>query len=389
MIPARNACIMVDETSIKRQLQRDEHFQPPYCPNPACALHHPSAARGTLFWRRHATKSLKRFPYKQVRFRCLRCQRTFCASFFKFYYRQRTWGLNEEIHALYHGGFTKRRIARRLKVSEHLVRIRLRKMKEWKLLVHAQLTNTLPIHEPIVYDGIENFAFSQYDPNNTNHAVGKESLFIYDFNFAPLNRKGRMSPRQRRRKLRLEEQFGAYPRNAIRTSTKRLFRRLLTKTPALTVYSDRHFQYRRVVEEDINARIRHVTVSSKIARNFRNPLFAVNNIDLQLRQDSSAFKRETISFPKHSLAHMEAFILHALYRNYMRPKFWGTHRSDPGCSKRSPAMELGITNKIFSFADMFQERVTRHHVPLNEDWRNFLLQLDPLSRRTIKQYSVV
>lgn len=289
-------------------------------------------------------------------------------------------------------GASKRATAREIGFSEHLVRIRLRKMKNWQLLVHADLTEGLKISEPIVYDGIENFSFSQYDPNNTNHAVGKESLFVYDFNFAPINRKGRMSLRQRRRKAWLEERFGPHPRQAIRTSTRKLFKRLIEKTETreLTIFSDRHYQYQRVVQEDLRReKIHHVTVSSKTARNFHNPLFAVNNIDLQLRQNSAEFKRETIAFPKHAIGLMEAFILNVLHRNYMRPKFWGTHRSDPRCSQRSPAMELGLTDRILSFKEMFQVRVSRHHVKLNEDWLSFLTLIDTPSRRPIKSYPVI
>ena len=49
-------------------------------------------------------------------------------------------------------------------------------MARWAELEHAKLTENLQIEEPIVYDGLENFSFSQYDPNNINHAVGKCSL---------------------------------------------------------------------------------------------------------------------------------------------------------------------------------------------------------------------
>ena len=49
---------------------------------------------------------------------------------------------------------------------------------------------------------------------------------------------------------------------------------------------------------------------------------------------------------KHEISMQDDFLLYAVHRNYMRPKFWGTHRSDPLSSKRSPAMELGILDKI-------------------------------------------
>jgi len=53
----------------------------------------------------------------------------------------------------------------------------------------------------------------------------------------------------------------------------------------------------------------------------------------------------------------DPFTIYAAYRNYMRPKFWGTHRSDPECARKSPSMEIGITQKILSFSEFFYERV--------------------------------
>lgn len=335
-------------------------------------------------FQRFGRKAIKRFPYLTTRFRCVSCEITFTESRFRLHYRQKVWGLNGEIFRLDSIGASKREIGRQIQHSEKLVRLRYMKMSRQGLLIHAKRTKNLPIREPIVYDGLENFSFSQFDPNNINHAVGKESLFTYDFNFCPLNRKGRMSPRQKRRKEWLDERFGPYPRDAIRTSTAKILARLIGKTKELHLFSDRHFQYHRAVEWDLpRGRIHHVKVSSKIARNFVNPLFAVNNIDMQARHNRAAFKRETIAFAKHSVAMQESFVLYTLQRNYMRPKFWGTHRSDPGCSKRSPAMELGIADKIETFKDFFYEWVPRTHVELHEDWHELYQRRDPLSRRKI------
>ncbi len=377
------------EASIKRQLHREEYFRPPYCPNSKCCRHNPNEAKSTDWFRRHGTKKLKRFPYFQFRHQCKSCRRTFSNSRFRWDYRQRIWGKNEEILLLLSLGASKRGTARVIKTTEHLVRIRMRMLARRGLLIHAKLTSAIEIREPIVYDGIENFSFSQFDPNNTNHAVGKNSLFTYDFNFAPLNRKGRMSERQKEKHKMLEKRHGHYPRDAIRTSTKRIFKRLLAKAERreLVLYSDRHYQYRRVVDIDLSKeKIEHITVSSRAYRNFKNPLFPVNNIDLGLRHNNAAFKRETIAFPKHSIAHMEQFVLHALYRNYMRPKFWGTHRSDPRSSVTSPAMEIGIADKILGFKEFFATPVARTQVDLNEDWDQFYNSIDPYSRRVIAPF---
>ncbi len=296
--------------------------------------------------------------------------------------------MDEEIFKLHVVGVSKREIGRMIGHSEKLVRLRLVRMARWGLLKHALRTERLPIREPIVYDGLENFSFSQYDPNNLNHAVGKNSLFTYDFNLCPLNRKGRMSPRQRRRRDALDEKFGPYPRDAIRVATRKILSRLIEKTPELHLFSDRHYQYARAVAWDLpKGRIHHVKVSSKIARNFVNPLFAVNNIDLQARHNLAAFKRETIAFSKNTVAMQESFLLYMIHRNYMRPKFWGTHRSDPECSKRSPGMEVEVTDRIETFKEFFSGWTPATHVQLHDDWKLLYERRDPLSRRPIRAAS--
>ncbi|NUM88538.1 MAG: hypothetical protein HUU37_04965 [Bdellovibrionales bacterium] len=377
---------MTDETSIQRQLHRERTFRPPFCPNPRCQWHHDASSARFQF---HGRKMIQRFPYVTTRFRCASCECTFTESRFRLHYRQKVWGLNEEIFYLDSIGASKRAIARRVEHSEKLVRVRLIKMARQGLLIHARRVAKIPIREPIVYDGLENFSFSQYDPNNLNHAVGKNSLFTYDFNLCPLNRKGRMSPRQRARKALLEEKYGSYPKDAIRVSTKRILARLLWKTRELDLYTDRHFQYRRAIELDLTRkqarRIRHVTVSSKVARNYANPLFAVNNVDMQARHNRAAFRRETIAFAKHPVAMLESFVLYAIHRNYMRPKFWGTHRSDPECSKRSPGMEVGAAKWIETPEEFFREWVPRTHVRLHEEWRDLYMRRDRLSRRPIRE----
>jgi hypothetical protein len=273
-----------------------------------------------------------------------------------------------------------------------MVRVRFRNIARWAELKHAKLSERLLIQEPIVYDGLENFSFSQYDPNNINHAVGKRSLFIYDFNFSPLNRKGRMTLFQKEKNRRLQQEHGPYPKHAIRADSTRIFRRLLKKAKdkSLTLYSDRHFQYRKSVEEDLKeAKIMHIRVSSKIHRNFHNPLFAVNNVDLQARHNQAAFKRETIAFSKHEIAMQDSFLVYACYRNYMRPKFWGTHRSNPKSSVTSPAMELKITKKILSFKEFFSGRVRPTQIELNEDARDRYLRIFRHTRRVIAQASAI
>jgi hypothetical protein len=371
---------MQDEASIKRQLHREKTFSPPYCPNPKCKHHH----GGTAFWHKGGTKKIKRFPYLSQRFRCKDCSKSFSYSFFFLEYRAQIWGLNEKIFFDHRRGASTCETARSIKASECMVRGRKKKMSRWGLLKHAKFSENLRVEEPIVYDGLENFSYSQYDPNNINQAMGKESFFVYDFNFCPINRKGTMRPGQKMKKEKIEKVFGKYPTDGIRTSTRRVFERLFKKTKNLTLYTDEHFQYKRVVDIDLKGeKITHLKTSSKISRNYQNPLFAVNYLDLQIRQENSAFRRETIAFSKHSIAMQESYFLTVLYRNYMRPKFIKKSKTDPR-SRESPAMRVGVTDKILTFQELFSYRVLPTHVELNEDWKNLYHRIDHLSRRPIK-----
>jgi len=373
--------------STSREIQRQASFRPPYCPNPCCKFHKRSGLR---FYSRYGWKKIQRFPYKTRRYICTHCNKTFSFTFFFLDHRERAWGLNETIWSLFIDKSTKCSIARRIGHSERLVRDRLSKMARFSLLKHAYLTRNLPIGEKIVYDGLENFAFSQYDPNNINHAIGKDSLFTYDYNFSPMNRKGRMSPRQKAQKRRLERAFGPYPRDSIRTQTRRIIERLHKRCPSnvLRFLSDNHFQYRRAIQEDLaSLKIMHTRVSSKIYRNYRNQLFAVNHLDMLTRHLLVPFGRETIAGSKHSIAMLEAFTLLATYKNYLRPKFLKRHKTDSTAKLRSPAMEVGVAQKILSFREFFQNRVTLRQVELSEDWRNLVERKDPHSRRFIIAYN--
>lgn len=383
---------MKADRSLKRALALQQNFIPPYCPRPECEYHTSSKAQclEKTWYYRIGQLVTKTFPYRNPRYRCQHCQKSFCYSFFKLQYRERIYGLNAWIFQLNVAGASNREIARIVGTSEHLVRSRLSKMARWGLMIQAQLLQEQNLQEPIVYDGLENFSYSQYEPNNIQHAIGKHSGFTYDFNFAPFNRKGRMSPRQKEIKELLEKKYGPYPKDILRTTTKRILQRLYEKSPGpLILYSDEHFQYRRAIEQDLkkSCEIVHLTTSSKCTRNYNNPLFVVNNYDMQIRQKSAAFSRETISFAKHSMGMVEKFTLFMVFKNFMRPYFYKKQVRDPIAHLQSPAQRAGLSKKVLKFHEFFSQRVLITQVKLNEDWQSFVKRIDPLSRRKIVPYT--
>ena len=379
---------MQTDRSLKRALTLQKNFIPPYCARPSCPFHQKQNCI-SLWYKKNGLSFKKSFPYQYQRYQCLHCKKHFTYSFFKLSYREQLYGLDPLIFRLNICGASNREIARFIGHSEHFVRLRLSKLARWCLLKQSLDLKHFQIQEPIVYDGLENFSFSQYDPNNINHAIGKHSGFTYDFNFSPMNRKGKMSERQKEFKCYLDKQFGKYPPKAIRKSSEELFKRLVKKNKdqVLILYSDEHFQYRRAIERDLrDLNIVHLTISSKASRNFQNPLFNVNNFDMQIRQKSAAFMRETISFAKHSIGMVEKFTLFMAFKNYMRPYFYKKQVRDPHAHEHSPAQRAGVEKRILSFREFFKERTTLHQVDLSKNWEDFVKRRDPLSRRVIQGY---
>lgn len=360
-------------------------FHPPYCPNPSCPWHIPS--REALF-RPYDRRPIKRYPYVSPRFQCTNCKRVFAASFFSLSYRDRGIDNYAAIYQYRLGCTSKREIARNLNVSLDTVTRRLQKISRQQLLRLARDVSKVKITESVAYDGIENFSFSQYDPNNVNHVAGRDSLFVYDFNFSPLNRKGRMSPRQVRKKAYLESIHQKYPTHHVRGASKRIFERAQALAVGrLELHTDNHFLYRQALTQMKNGdQIAHLITPAKVARNYKNRLFAINHCDLLTRHRLADFKRETIAFAKTSLAMIESFLFMVVDKNYMRPKFSKRQKENPRANLDSPAMHLGLTASLPTFKDFFHQRITKRQVELHEDWLRLFERVDPFSRRPIRPY---
>ncbi len=364
-----------------------ERFKPPYCPNHLCQYHHKKNLPNEPFFLHRGKRSVQRFPYVTMRYTCKHCLYNFSSSFFSLSYKDKKPDEYEKIFTLCRKGVSNWEIAFFLKCQEKTVRVKKSKIARWLLLHQAQDLASIRIQEPVVFDGLENFSYSQYDPNNINHVVGKDSLFTYDFSFSPMNRKGRMSLRQQKIKKELEKIHGPYPKGEILRGARRVFERLLTKNDNLTLYTDNHYAYREVLREKRFQKVTHHITLSTAYRNYRNKLFPINHLDMLSRHHLASFKRETIAFSKHSIAMQENFILLIGFKNYMRPKFTKKQKRDVLANKTSPAMALGLTTKILNFREMFKTRITKHQVGLNEDMLKIFERRDPTSRRKIRAYT--
>jgi hypothetical protein len=358
------------------------HSTPPYCTNPLCTWHDPAMCAVEGKFTKEGSRKVSRFPYVTKRFACKKCGKQISDSCFHLFYRDRTEPTYEEIFQSHVNGKSRRAVARDLKCSLDTVQRRFQEMAAQGLLIQSKKCERVTIRESVAYDGIENFAHSQYDPNNINHVVGRESYFLYDFNYAPLNRKGRMSPRQKLQKRRIENKIGAYPTRAIQECTRKILERLLKISAGeLLFHSDNHFAYRRAIKElEPGTNLCHLITPAKLARNFRNRLFAINHCDLLTRQQLTTFKRETISFAKSSIGMVESFSLFMVWKNFMRTCFIVKQKRDPRSNEESPAMRVGAEEKVLAFFEFYKTRLHKTQLKLNEDWAHYVDRIEIYDR---------
>ena len=375
-----------------------ENFSPPFCPNENCKHHEkPQTILGEVFWISRGYEKRK-FSSNVRNFQCKSCKKRFCSNYFSINYCYKKHGhINARVFQGVVEGRSNRAISRTLGVSEGTVRLRISRLAQIAVFRHASFLESLKIAEPVAFDGVECFARSQYEPNNINQLIGVNSLFCYTFNFAPLNRKGRMSDRQKNYLKKLEVLEGRFNPRAIRISSAELFKdavaRLDPRMEKLILQTDEHFQYKRAIRRDLTqeerGKIDHRTVSSKATRNYKNILFAVNHTDLLLRQNVAAFARETISFAKKHSRMMQKYTLLICHKNYMRPKFVKPHKRDPKANIDSPAMSLGLCSKPLKFHEFFTNPKGLHpnkesRKKLPKDWQ--LLINDEVSFKREHKY---
>ena len=335
-------------------------FTPRFCPWPECPAH----LRAALFtFVRFGSYSRFCQPRSIPRFRCGQCRRTFSAQTFSttYYLKRPEFQLRLFHRLLTCSGY--RQIAREARVHPTSVMGQAARLGRHALLALQHLRPRSSLAEPLVIDGFESFAFSQYHPLHLNLAVGAESHFTYAFTHSELRRKGTMKPRQRRRREWLEREFGRPEPKAIENGIVDLLRIAAPNAPELVVRSDEHPAYPRALRR-LGAKVRHERTPSTVARTSDNPLFPVNLMDLLLRHNSANHKRETIAYSKRDQGVVERAAILILWRNWSK-QF--SERRGGG----TPAMRAGFAGGPIPVRTLLRERLFESRVELPKLWREY------------------
>ena len=335
-------------------------FKPAFCPNPDCKLHF----GGENFYKLNGFSKTSKAPYRNQRYRCNFCLRQFSKNTFSLDFRKRLTSISENILIMSMNGMTNCSIARNLKIRERVIRNRQGLLSRQAKLFEKQSEMKLKIQEPVCYDGFETFSNSQFSPCYINTAIGKKSLYTFVVSFSPLNRKGRMTAWQQKKNLKLQKEFGKYPQNSVTKLTEYTYEKLVERADKfpMILHTDEHKSYEYVLKTKFNHQFSHHQTNSKDKRDTRNPLFPVNHLHLTYRHFLASQRRETIAFNKNEAGLMDRMILMKVYKNFMRPKTLRQRRA----VVKSPAMELGLADRILKFDDIFSERRFKTHYNLDE-----------------------
>ncbi len=341
-------------------------FAPPFCPRSSCRYHR--CADGWQ-WKRHGSFTRQCAPRVIPRFRCVHCGVTFSSQTFSTsYYLKRPELLEPLFHRLL-AGSCYRQIAREARCAPTTVMGQAARLGRHALL-YLTLHRPDRVREPLVIDGFESFAYSQFQPLHLNNAVGSGSHFAYGFTYSPLRRKGRMTASQKRTRDALELRYGRPNPKSIELEVAELLRIAAPGEQVLTVRSDEHPAYPRAFMRVEGVRIQHEQTPSVAARTSGNPLFPVNLLDLLLRHNSPNHKRETIAYSKRHQSVIERAALLILWRNFNKP-FSENHGGG------TPAMRIGLCRTPLSPKALLRERLFATRVALPQRWEEYYRRLVP------------
>jgi transposase-like protein len=335
------------------------HFLPPHCPRSDCRYFR--CANGWRFTR-HGFYSRAAAPQRIPRFRCAHCGHTFSSQTFSLTYwlKRPDLLLPTAKGLLACSGY--RQIARE-RASPSTVLRHAARLGRHALLLLWKLRPKGRIEEPVVIDGFESFAYSQYHPLHLNLVVGA-SHYTYAFTHSPLRRHGRMRADQKLRRAALEREHGRPDPRAIERGMVAALQIAAPEPQALTVRSDEHDDYPRALSRLAGYDITHERTSSLEARTAGNPLFPVNRLDLLLRHNSANHKRETIAFSKRHQAVVERCALLCLWQNFAKP--FSERRGGA-----TPAMRIGLANRRYSLRELCKERLFPERIGLPEEWERY------------------
>ena len=345
---------------------------PPFCPNERCPFH--SGPTRSWRWVRAGSFRTRATPGRIQRYQCRHCRRHFSEQTFRASYWLKRPELLLTVAQRLVGCSGFRQIARELEVSPQTVLGLSARIGRHCLLFHERHRPKGELTEPLALDGFVSFEWSQYHPTQFHIVVGQQSHYIHGFTDSEVRRSGTMRAGQRRKRARLEALHGRPDPRSVEHEVAALLRIVTAGATHLELHTDEHQAYPRALARLGHlASVEHRTVSSRALRDTRNPLFAINLLDLLIRHSGANHKRETIAFSKRRQGAAARLWVTLAWRNYGK---WFSERKRGD----TPAMRAGACTGRLGVRHTLKERLFPGRIGLPERWEVYYRGLTPTRR---------
>jgi hypothetical protein len=325
-------------------------FSPAFCPRPDC----PSRVRGASFlWYRDGHFPRAADGRTVQRYFCRTCSHGFSAQTFRLDFRQKKPQINTAVLACLVSKVTFRQTARILRINRKTVHRRLRLFGPALRELHESFLDKAQARGGLFgsfsLDEAETYEHNRrLKPLTLPVLIHRPTRFLVHIEVGKLPARGNLKGRDLRRKAaqgpRRSESWEKVDRCFA------VLKRIHDPRELLSLVVDQKKSYPILAKKHFGDRIGTLVMeSSKRARNPANPLFAINHTLATLRDHVSRLVRRTWAASQRAAALVDHAWLFLAWRNIARPL-------SNSIRHVSSAMMLGLTDRIWSLADLLRWR---------------------------------
>lgn len=325
-------------------------FTPAFCPNRACAYNKTPPG---CFAHRHGAYHCASLKRTVARFKCTGCRKTFSWATFRFSYRQKKPHLDAPLMRLLCSGVSLRGAARLLECNPKTVPRKMARLAAHSRRLHQALLARQSLSGQFQLDELETFEANRFQPVSVPVLIEKHTYFVLATATAPLRRKGRMTPTQKKKRTEHEALHGKRPTGSD-AAVKRCLAALSRHAGRPVVLeSDRKISYGTLARRLLAPELLHLTHDSRARRDRANPLFPINHTNAMLRYCLARLRRRSWCVSRQRIWLQMALDMYAGWFNYCRGITIKT--------KVSPAQALGLAGRRLNVTEWLSWRQNWHN----------------------------
>ena len=297
-------------------------FEPPRCPYRHCREHKALSPGALRPWGSYQPKCR---AHPVPRFRCTSCERTFSRQSFRMDFRDHRPDLNARLFEFLISGAGLRQSSRILKLSLRCTELKFRKLARHLRRLNLNLQAELSPKSILQFDEFETFEGTRVvRPLTIAFLIEKETRFLVWAESARIPVRSRRSKKRKALKLSPEEQRRRKA-DGSRSGIERTLRRgaaLTSAAASVQLETDKKSSYVTLGKQVFGeARLKHSRTSSRLVRDEKNPLFAINQAEAMARDLLGRLRRDSWLASKKRRYLDLALAMYASWRNLVRLRF--------------------------------------------------------------------